>query len=98
MRHAKWRIKLNEQFGNECYYCGIEGDLPEDWNWDDDTQSWYYIGKRQPLVREHMLPKSRGGSNKAENIVPSCHQCNQTKGTRTVVEWTLSDWEALREQ
>ena len=95
MKHAKWRLKLNETFGNECYYCGIEGDRPEDWNWDEETQSWYYIGRRQHLVREHMLPKSRGGSNGAENIVPACPPCNKSKGVKTVEEWTRPDWEAL---
>lgn len=36
---------------------------------------------------EHVLPKSRGGSNAPENIVLSCHACNGSKGKRTPDEW-----------
>lgn len=97
MMHAKWRVELIERCGNECYYCGIEGDRPEDWVWDEAHQSyWLPVStRREMLVREHMVPKSRGGSDKPENIVPACRKCNSTKGTKTVEEWTLPDWEAL---
>lgn len=36
------------------------------------------------LVMEHMTPLSRGGSNSARNIVPSCATCNSKKGTRDI--------------
>ena len=29
---------------------------------------------------EHMLPKTRGGSNRIDNLTLSCHDCNETKG------------------
>ena len=36
---------------------------------------------------EHMLPKSRGGSNRIDNLTLSCHDCNEKKGTLTAEEF-----------
>jgi 5-methylcytosine-specific restriction endonuclease McrA len=40
-----------------------------------------------PLEMEHIVPKSRGGSNRASNLAPACHACNQAKGNRTAAEF-----------
>ena len=34
-----------------------------------------------------MLPKSRGGSNRIDNLTLSCHECNQKKDTLTAEEF-----------
>lgn len=36
---------------------------------------------------EHMLPKSRGGSDRIDNLTLSCHDCNQKKDTLTAEEF-----------
>lgn len=36
---------------------------------------------------DHMTPKSRGGSDKPENIVPACYGCNLEKGNMTYEEY-----------
>lgn len=33
-----------------------------------------------PLEVEHVVPRSRGGSNRISNLTLSCHDCNQEKG------------------
>lgn len=33
---------------------------------------------------EHIVPKSRGGSNNMENLAAACLQCNYAKGNRLV--------------
>lgn len=40
-----------------------------------------------PLEIEHIIPKSRGGSNRVSNLVLACHACNQRKGTQTALEF-----------
>jgi 5-methylcytosine-specific restriction endonuclease McrA len=40
-----------------------------------------------PLEMEHVVPKSRGGSNRASNLAPACRTCNQAKGNRTAAEF-----------
>jgi hypothetical protein len=36
---------------------------------------------------EHQMPRSRGGGDEIENLVPSCPECNALKGKRTVEEY-----------
>ena len=40
-----------------------------------------------PLEIEHIVPKSRGGSNRASNLTLACHPCNQRKGQQTAEEF-----------
>ncbi len=36
---------------------------------------------------DHVVPKSRGGSNDADNLVASCERCNTSKGNKLLHEW-----------
>lgn len=49
-----------------------------------DSRCAYCQVPSDSLVMEHMTPLSRGGSNSAKNIVPSCAECNSRKGTRDI--------------
>lgn len=40
-----------------------------------------------PFEIDHLLPRSRGGSNRVSNLVLSCHDCNSAKGAKTAAEW-----------
>jgi 5-methylcytosine-specific restriction endonuclease McrA len=40
---------------------------------------------------DHILPRSRDGSNRISNLALSCHACNQEKGGRTAAEFGFSD-------
>lgn len=43
-----------------------------------------YCGRKDiPLEIEHIVPKSRGGSNRVTNLCLACHECNQKKGNKT---------------
>jgi 5-methylcytosine-specific restriction endonuclease McrA len=47
-----------------------------------------YCGKKDtPLEVEHIVPKSRGGSDRISNLTIACHECNQTKGSQTAEEF-----------
>ena len=47
-----------------------------------------YCGKEGvPLEIEHIIPKTRGGSNRVTNLSLACHDCNQKKGTQTAAEF-----------
>jgi 5-methylcytosine-specific restriction endonuclease McrA len=47
-----------------------------------------------PLELEHLLPRTRGGSNRISNLAPACHRCNQNKGTKTAAEFGHPELEA----
>lgn len=47
----------------------------------------YYCGDTaaqsgKNLVLDHFVPRRRGGSNKASNLVAACARCNYVKGSR----------------
>jgi len=41
---------------------------------------------RRECTYDHIVPRSRGGQTRWENIVLACRPCNQRKGNRTPVE------------
>lgn len=49
-----------------------------------------------PFEIEHILAKSKGGSNRVSNLCLSCHSCNQAKGNKSVVEFLKKKPEVLK--
>lgn len=49
-----------------------------------------------PLEIEHILAKSKGGSNRVSNLCLSCHPCNQAKGNKPVEEFLKKKPEVLK--
>ncbi len=47
-----------------------------------------------PLQVEHLMPKSRGGSDRASNLVIACDPCNKGKGTQTAEEFGYPEIQA----
>lgn len=61
--------------------------LLEKWN-----RKCAYCGKENvPLEIEHIIPKSRGGTNRISNLTLACHECNQKKGNMTAAEFGYPD-------
>lgn len=47
-----------------------------------------YCGvKNVPFEIEHIIARSKGGSNRVSNLCLSCHSCNQAKGNKPVEEF-----------
>jgi 5-methylcytosine-specific restriction endonuclease McrA len=47
-----------------------------------------YCGKQGvPFELDHQVPRSRGGSNRASNLLLACRDCNQAKGKQTAAEF-----------
>tara|TARA_Y100001968_G_scaffold164390_1_gene150436 strand:+ start:1596 stop:2102 length:507 start_codon:yes stop_codon:yes gene_type:complete len=52
-----------------------------------DNNCCQYCGQRnKKLSIDHVLPRSRGGTDIWENVITSCLQCNVAKGNRTPEE------------
>lgn len=47
----------------------------------------YCETKDVSLEVEHIVPKSRGGSNRISNLTLACRPCNEAKGNKTAVEF-----------
>jgi 5-methylcytosine-specific restriction endonuclease McrA len=48
-----------------------------------------------PLQIEHLVPKSRGGSDRVSNLVIACEACNVRKGKQTAAEFGYPHLQAL---
>lgn len=51
----------------------------------------YCDAENVPLEVEHLVPRSRGGSNRVSNLTLACRPCNQKKGTQDVREFLAHD-------
>ena len=54
-----------------------------------DQYQCMYCGMKQPdvqLTRDHIVPRSRGGQDRWENVVAACRRCNQHKASKLLEE------------
>jgi 5-methylcytosine-specific restriction endonuclease McrA len=51
-----------------------------------------------PLEVEHIIPRSRGGSNRISNLTLACQKHNEEKGNRTAAEYGFPEIEAQAKQ
>lgn len=66
-------------------------------HWSSSVREWLlehekantciYCGADTNLTTEHILPRSRGGENVADNVVRVCKSCNSAKGSKRLYEW-----------
>lgn len=56
-----------------------------------------YCGAENVLLEvDHIVPRSRGGSDRVSNLTLACHSCNQKKGARPIEEFLSKKPEVLR--
>jgi len=70
-KHAKVGISNRTLFGRDRMICAYCGG---------------HFANFRELSRDHIVPRSRGGSNTWMNIVTSCRKCNAKKGDRLLKE------------
>lgn len=52
--------------------------------YERDGHACVYCGDNSRLTVDHVIPKSRGGSNTTTNLVTCCFYCNSAKGADSV--------------
>ena len=62
---------------------------------EEDDQRCAYCQTTQansgyPMVVDHVVPSSKGGSTEFDNLCFACHRCNEFKGATTALEDPLS--------
>ncbi len=56
-----------------------------------DRHTCVYCGSRSgPITMDHVIPRSRGGTNDFDNCVACCRTCNQKKGAQLPSEAGLT--------
>ena len=46
-----------------------------------------YCGSAADLTTDHLIPRSRGGDDSADNVVLACQSCNISRGEKGIFEW-----------
>ena len=57
-------------------------DIKEKWDYE-----CAYCGDNKNLTMDHVVPRSKGGTDFTKNVVCCCHSCNQDKGHEPWQEW-----------
>lgn len=51
-----------------------------------DHHSCQYCGSTKQLTLDHVIPVSKGGKHRWDNVVTACERCNQRKSDRTPLQ------------
>lgn len=79
----KIRKQLRERFEDmSCFYCGSRPVR------EPNARS----RGRLPETIDHIVPRSLGGRNIIDNILPSCRTCNRAKNDMTLDEFRVSGY------
>ena len=54
-----------------------------------DNYKCQYCGSFKDLTIDHVIPKSKGGTNKWDNLVTCCRKCNLKKGDKLLSETNM---------
>ena len=89
-RLAVEHVKFDTQLMENPEISGVEyqrGTLFEAELWEYllekfGRKCFYCSTKNVPLEKEHILPKAKGGTDRASNLTVSCRDCNIKKGNR----------------
>lgn len=57
----------------------------------------YCDAEPKKIEIDHVIPRSKNGSDRVSNLVPSCHECNQRKGNRSIEDFLAGDRKRLHE-
>jgi len=58
-------------------------DMPQEMTRANDGKLCAYCGDEKPFSKDHIIPRSRGGTDALSNLVWCCTSCNSRKGART---------------
>lgn len=65
----------------------ISGTIRE-WEREQElSKECVYCGSVSNLTTDHLIPKSKGGNDEADNVVLACQSCNESRNNRGIFEW-----------
>ena len=65
----------------------VSGTLREWQREQEIPKECVFCGSSENLEADHLIPKSRGGEDSADNLVLSCRTCNASRGDKGVFAW-----------
>jgi len=88
-----FRGKLNYGFITDRFKALRNGQITmsgtnREWQREQELpQECVFCGSREELQMDHLIPRNRGGSDSADNMVWSCRACNISRGEKGIFEW-----------
>ena len=93
MSRTVFRGKLNYGFITDRFKALRDGQITmsgtnREWQREQELpREGVFCGAKEELHVDHLIPRNRGGSDSADNMVWSCRSCNSSRGDRGVFEW-----------
>jgi 5-methylcytosine-specific restriction endonuclease McrA len=84
--HPKTRLRIYDRDGWRCVWCTAQVERP---TLPEDGLLVCSGDIRQASV-DHVVPRSRGGSNDPSNLITACAQCNAKRGHRSVPAFAVA--------
>lgn len=91
VKYNSKRLRVFKLRGTKCAYCGREATYfalekhPNDGSFHLELYALNKDGSETMFTRDHVVPRSRGGSDKIKNQVPACDTCNRGKADQMPV-------------
>ena len=54
-----------------------------------DNNRCLECGSKENLTIDHVIPKSKGGTDRSNNLITLCERCNKRKGSKTNQKYVL---------
>ncbi|MEK7482931.1 MAG: RNA-guided endonuclease IscB, partial [Planctomycetota bacterium] len=92
VRFDMQKMQNPEISGIEYQQGKLEGYEVREYLLEKFSRTCAYCAKKDiPLQVEHIVPKSRGGTDRVSNLTIACEKCNLKKGTKTAEEFGHSE-------
>ena len=87
------RLLHDPDVEGEGYQTSERGDMQvREYVLQRDRRTCQYCGKTRTRIEvDHVVPKSRGGGYRVDNLVAACRSCNSRKGNRSVEEFLANN-------
>ena len=85
--------KINYGFVTDRYKALVSGEISisgtiREWQKEQELpRECVFCGSKIDLQMDHLIPRNRGGSDSADNMVWSCQKCNASRGDKGIFEW-----------
>lgn len=86
---ANYRRHLSRKQGGLCKYCGKKVTPVDD---IVAIHGGEFVAPPDMETLDHVIPLALGGSNRYDNFVMCCYDCNQRKGSQALEEHLPWNW------
>lgn len=93
MSRTVFKGKLNYGFITDRFKALRYGEITisgtnREWQREKEIfQECVFCGSTSELQMDHLIPRNRGGSDAADNMVWACCSCNGSRGEKGIFEW-----------